>query len=96
MPPPLPGTAWVLGALYEHERLPADVTYDAYHRARLAEGGAPRETAGRIGLTGVGTATAGGPVRAGHPGVRPARRRAAAVRRPEGRLQEAVRLPWAP
>ncbi|UFR01032.1 hypothetical protein KBP30_07505 [Streptomyces sp. Go40/10] len=68
MPPPLPDAVWVLGAMYEHDRLPADVTYDAYHRARAAEGGAGREVVGGIDLTGVGTATGGGLGRAEHPG----------------------------
>ncbi|MEU6597782.1 hypothetical protein [Streptomyces flaveolus] len=46
--------------MYEHERLPAGVTYAALHRAGPAEGGAARETVGGTDLTGVGTATGGG------------------------------------
>ncbi|CAM5595512.1 hypothetical protein GCM10010345_49720 [Streptomyces canarius] len=49
------------------------MTHEEYRRGRPAEDGAEQETAGGIGLSGVGTATGGGLVRAGHPG--PGRRR---------------------
>ncbi|GAA2200037.1 hypothetical protein [Streptomyces bangladeshensis] len=73
MPPPLPDAAWVLNAMYEHERGPDGVTYDAYHRARVADGSVARHIVGDLDLTEVGVATGGGLGRAGHPG--PGRRR---------------------
>ncbi|MCE0444430.1 hypothetical protein LT493_00300 [Streptomyces tricolor] len=46
MPPPLPDAAWVLNAMYEHERGPDGVAYDAYHRARVADGSVARHIVG--------------------------------------------------
>ncbi|MEV7595902.1 hypothetical protein AB0O91_00760 [Kitasatospora sp. NPDC089797] len=65
--PPLPDAAWVLNAMYEHERGPVDVSYHEHRQALLAAGRiAPRSVAG-IDLE-VGIATGGGLGRAEHPG----------------------------
>ncbi|MFF8731323.1 hypothetical protein ACF073_33295 [Streptomyces sp. NPDC015171] len=68
MAPPLPDSAWVLNAMYEHERAPADVTHDAYHRARVADGSIARHVVGDIDLTERSVTTGGGLGRAEHPG----------------------------
>lgn len=68
MPPAMPDAAWVLNAMYEHERGPTDVSYHDYHQGRLADGGTlPRVVAG-IDLDAVSVATGGGLGRARHPG----------------------------
>ncbi|MCX5208480.1 hypothetical protein OG689_04080 [Kitasatospora sp. NBC_00240] len=67
MPPVMPDAAWVLNAMYEHERGPAETSYHEYRQARLADGSAqPRSIAG-IDLE-VGVSTGGGLGRAEHPG----------------------------
>jgi hypothetical protein len=38
MPPALPEAVWMLNTMYEHERGPADLSYDEYRQARLADG----------------------------------------------------------
>ncbi|MFC7265049.1 hypothetical protein [Streptomyces lutosisoli] len=68
MPPPLPDAAWVLNAMYEHQQGPADVSYDEYHRAQLADGSAEPLIVGGVDLAGVGTVTGGDLGRAEHPG----------------------------
>ncbi|MEV6050970.1 hypothetical protein [Streptomyces sp. NPDC052107] len=68
MPPPLPDSAWILNAMYEHAQAPADVTYDDVHRARVADGSAGRSAVGGADLTEAGVATGGGIGRAEHPG----------------------------
>lgn len=68
MPPPLPDAAWVLNAMYEHEQGPSGLSYDAYHRARVADGSVAPERVGGIDLTGVGIASGGALGRAEHPG----------------------------
>ncbi|MFJ1865611.1 hypothetical protein ACIOD1_13355 [Streptomyces sp. NPDC088097] len=68
MPPPLPDAAWVLNAMYEHKHGPADVSYDAYRRARVADGSMPPETIAGFDLAESTVATGGGLGRAEHPG----------------------------
>ncbi|MFC9087431.1 hypothetical protein [Nocardiopsis dassonvillei] len=68
MPPPLPDAAWVLHAMYEHERGSSGATYDDRHRARLADGSIAPEIVGGVDLTRVGTVTGGGVGRTEHPG----------------------------
>ncbi|WP_406192892.1 hypothetical protein OH807_01765 [Kitasatospora sp. NBC_01560] len=67
MPPPMPDAVWVLNAMYEHERGPAEVTYHEYRRARLADGSIQPHSFAGIDLE-VGVATGGGLGRAEHPG----------------------------
>ena len=69
MPPPLPDAAWVLNAMYEHEDGPSDVTYDAYERARLADGSVAPQLFGGVDVSGPATVPGGGLGRARHPGL---------------------------
>ncbi len=68
MPPPLPDAAWVLNAMYEHDRAPAGLSYDDVHRAMVADGTAAMEIVGDIDLTAETTVTGGRLGRADHPG----------------------------
>ncbi|MFJ9690517.1 hypothetical protein [Kitasatospora sp. NPDC101183] len=67
MPPALPDAVWVLNAMYEHERGPAEVSYHEYRQAGLADGSIQPDTVAGIDLE-VGIATGGGLGRAEHPG----------------------------
>lgn len=69
MPPAMPDAAWVLNAMYEHERGPGDVSHHEYRRARLADGTASRDIVGGIDLDAVSVAMGGGLGRAEHPGA---------------------------
>ncbi|MFF3013750.1 hypothetical protein [Streptomyces sp. NPDC057939] len=69
MPPAMPDAAWVLNAMYEHERGPVDVSYEEYHRAGLADGSARPHIVGGIDLDEVSITTGGGLGRARHPGT---------------------------
>lgn len=68
MPPAMPDAVWVLNAMYEHERGPADVSYHEYHQARLAVGITSSHVVAGIDFDAVGVATGGGLGRARHPG----------------------------
>jgi hypothetical protein len=68
MPPAMPDAAWVLNAMYEHERGPTETSYHEYHQARLTEGSVQPCIIGGIDLEAVGVATGGGLGRAEHPG----------------------------
>lgn len=59
MPPAMPDAAWVLNAMYEHEQGPVEVSYDEYHRARLADGSTRPHVVGGLDLDAVGIATGG-------------------------------------
>lgn len=67
MPPAMPDSVWVLNAMYEHERGPAEVSYHEYRQARVADGSIQPDVFAGIDLE-VGTATGGGLGRAEHPG----------------------------
>lgn len=67
MPPATPDAAWVLHAMYEHERGPADLSYHEHRQARLADGTLRPASFAGIDLD-VGVATGGGLGRAEHPG----------------------------
>ncbi|GAA4554605.1 hypothetical protein [Amycolatopsis samaneae] len=68
MPPAMPDAAWVLNAMYEHERGPAETSYHEYHQARLADGSVTPHLVGGIDLDAAGVTTGGGLGRAEHPG----------------------------
>ncbi|MFE2012604.1 hypothetical protein [Streptomyces sp. NPDC059491] len=68
MPPAMPDAVWVLNAMYEHERGPADVSYHEYRQARIADGSTQPDVVGGIDLDAVGISTGGGLGRARHPG----------------------------
>ncbi|EME97548.1 hypothetical protein J7W19_09625 [Streptomyces mobaraensis NBRC 13819 = DSM 40847] len=68
MPPAMPDAAWVLNAMYEHERGPVEMSYHEYHLAHLAEESDPSAVVAGIELEVMGTLTGGGLGRARHPG----------------------------
>ncbi len=68
MPPPLPDAAWVLNAMYEHERGPADASLDGVRRAGTADGSVLPQVVGIIDLDGETIFTGGRLGRAEHPG----------------------------
>jgi hypothetical protein len=68
MPPAMPDAAWVLNALYEHERGPGDTSYHEYRQARIAEGRVRPHVLGGVDLEAGSVATGGGLGRAEHPG----------------------------
>ncbi|MFJ4188447.1 hypothetical protein [Kitasatospora sp. NPDC089509] len=65
--PPLPDAAWVLNAMYEHERGPVDISYHEHRQALLAAGRIEPLSVAGLDLE-VGIATGGGLGRAEHPG----------------------------
>ncbi len=69
MPPAMPDAAWVLNAMYEHERGPTETSYDEYRRARLADGSARPRVIGGVDLEAGSVTTGGGLGRAEHPGA---------------------------
>ncbi|MFB7608694.1 hypothetical protein [Streptomyces gardneri] len=69
MPPGMPDAAWVLNAMYEHERGAAEVSYHDARQARLAEGSIQPHPVVGMDLDAVGIATGGSLGRAGHPGA---------------------------
>ncbi|MGA4542529.1 hypothetical protein ACPA54_21290 [Uniformispora flossi] len=66
--PPMPDAAWVLNAMYEHERGPGTVSYDERKQAALADGTMRPQMIGDIDFTAIGVATGGSLGRARHPG----------------------------
>ena len=68
MPPAMPDAAWVLNALYEHERGPGETSYHEYRQARIAEGRVRPHVLGGVDLEAGSVATGGGLGRAEHPG----------------------------
>ncbi|MEU3764937.1 hypothetical protein AB0E55_07715 [Amycolatopsis keratiniphila] len=68
MPPAMPDAAWVLNAMYEHERGPMETTHHEYHQARLADGSVQPHIIGGVDLDAVSVTTGGGLGRAEHPG----------------------------
>ncbi|SFB49536.1 hypothetical protein SAMN05216266_11455 [Amycolatopsis marina] len=68
MPPAMPDAAWVLNAMYEHERGPSETSYHDHHQTRLADGSAQPFIVGDIDLDAVSVTTGGGLGRAEHPG----------------------------
>ncbi|MFH8383783.1 hypothetical protein ACH4E7_23010 [Kitasatospora sp. NPDC018058] len=68
MPPPMPDAAWVLNAMYEHGRGPAEVTHHEHHRALLAAGSIEPHTVPGLDLEAVSVVTGSGVGRAEHPG----------------------------
>ncbi|MFJ7219345.1 hypothetical protein [Amycolatopsis sp. NPDC098790] len=68
LPPAMPGSAWVLNAMYEHERGPTGSTYHELRQARLAEGSVEPLVVAGIDLEATTVTTGGGLGRAEHPG----------------------------
>ncbi|WP_326948490.1 hypothetical protein OG439_06740 [Amycolatopsis sp. NBC_01307] len=69
MPPAMPDAAWVLNAMYEHERGPTETSYHEYRQARLADGSVRPRVIGGVDLEAGSVATGGGLGRAEHPGA---------------------------